>query len=110
MRADDATREQDAQLARLSERVLAMLRSRVDSASQAVHAARGHLAADGPRTLGAWKTFTDSEMAAVDRGVVGLGYIERVRRDQIPALEARLAAEGAVGVRSEEHTSELQSH
>ena len=67
---DSVAREQDAQLARLSERVLAMLRSRVDSASQAVHAARGHLAADGPRTLGAWKTFTDSEMAEIGRAHV----------------------------------------
>ncbi len=91
----DVARSEDARLARLSERVVGALQQRFESARQAVHSARGYVLASPLGTMGDWTTFADSALSASDRGVVGLGYVERIHRADIPALERRMAHEGA---------------
>ncbi|MEQ1760214.1 MAG: CHASE domain-containing protein [Vicinamibacterales bacterium] len=89
-----ALRNDEARLARLSDRVVGQLRARVDSANEAVHGARAHVLAAEQVTGSAWSTYTAAVLPSVDKGLVGLGYIERVRREDIPALEQRLRQEG----------------
>ncbi len=93
--SDDAVRNEEARLFRLSERVLTQLKARVDSANEAVHGARAHLLTTGQVTHDSWTTYAAHVLPSVGPGIVGIGYVERIRRDQIPALEARLHQEGA---------------
>jgi len=94
-------RDEKARLDRLSDRVLTLIQERVGSARKAVHAARAHVMVVPDETLADWRQYAGSAMAAVDSGVVGLGYVERIRRSQIPLLEARMAREGARAFRIE---------
>jgi CHASE1-domain containing sensor protein len=73
-------RDEKARLDRLSDRVVTLIQERVGSARKAVHAARAHLMVVPDETLTDWKQYASSAMAAVDSGVVGLGYVERIRR------------------------------
>ena len=98
---DGATRSEQARLERLSDRVLGALRQRFDSASQAVHGARGYFTTAPLSTPADWAAYTTAALPAVGPGLVGLGYVERVRRSDIPVLEARMRMLGVPDFRVE---------
>ncbi|MBX3748645.1 MAG: PAS domain S-box protein [Opitutaceae bacterium] len=89
-------RSDRARFERMSERIVASIEERFDSAAEALQGAR-HLVRTRPETsLEEWLEYTDALEPFLQRGVVGLGYIQRIARSEIPALEARLRA-GAAG-------------
>ncbi len=90
-----ARQSEEARLERLSDRVVTTLRSRFDSARQAIFATRGHLVTGGGMSRTLWAEYSDMTAPSVSDGLVGLGFVERIHRSGIPALEARIRAEGA---------------
>ena len=100
--AAGATRNDEARLERLSDRVVSQLRSRVDSANEALYAARAHLLTTERVTGTSWAEYAASALPAVGEGLVGLGYIERIRREDVPRLEARVRQEGVRSFRVEQ--------
>ncbi len=89
-----ARRNDEANLERLSERVLSQIKTRVDAANEAVHGARAHVLTTEGITRESWAAYSAAVLPAVGEGIVGLGYIERIKREEIPALERRLRQEG----------------
>lgn len=79
---------------RLNDRVLADAEARFSSAVQAVYGARAWLAAGENATVAEWAAYAASMEPFFQRGVVGIGYVERIRRDQVDTLERRLRSEG----------------
>ena len=90
----EIARAEASDFQRLSERVLSTMSRRFGSALQAVHGARGLMEASTEVSRNEWRHYVLSTQPYVREGLVGLGYIERVRRDRVPALEARMRAEG----------------
>lgn len=79
---------------RLSERVLADTQSRFSSAAQAVYGVRAWLNAGGGVTAAQWSDYAVAMEPFFQKGVVGVGYVERIDRGQVDALERRLRSEG----------------
>jgi signal transduction histidine kinase/ActR/RegA family two-component response regulator len=79
---------------RLYDRVLTTTRLRFQSAAQVVFSARGMLLAGGGGTREQWAAYAAATENYFSEGVVGIGYVERIRRDDADALEARLRNEG----------------
>jgi signal transduction histidine kinase/ActR/RegA family two-component response regulator len=79
---------------RLTERVLADAQSRLSSAVQAAYGGRAWLAAGGDASVSQWIAYATAMEPYFQKGVVGIGYVERIHRDQLDALERRLRAEG----------------
>jgi signal transduction histidine kinase/CheY-like chemotaxis protein len=82
---------------RLYDRVLTATRLRFQSAAQAVFSARGMLLAGGGATREQWAAYAAATEGYFSEGVVGIGYVERIRREDTDALEARLRSEGVPG-------------
>src|SRR3954465_5370561 len=85
-------RQDMARFERLQERVLSAIDARFQSAEQALHGGRALVESAGELSPAQWKHFVDSVSAFFDRGVVGLGYVQRVRRAELDATEARIRA------------------
>ncbi len=79
---------------RLTERVMATVSGRFASATQAVHSARALLVASEDVSREEWAAYVRATSPFFNEGVVGLGYVERVARADVPALEARQRAQG----------------
>ncbi len=92
--ASGARQNDEVRLARLSDRILGAIRSRLDSANEAVHATRAHVVSGGDLSPSAWATYVSATLPAISDGLVGLGYVERVSRRDLDALEQRLRDEG----------------
>jgi signal transduction histidine kinase/CheY-like chemotaxis protein len=86
---------------RLADRVLGTLRAKLQAATQAVYGARGFVYASSDVTPRDWSVFVGSMQPYLNEGVVALGFVTRIRRDQIDELEQRLRAEGVVGFQVE---------
>jgi PAS domain S-box-containing protein len=86
-------RAEHARFDRLTERVTTILRSRIDSAAQTVAGARALVEASDNVSRQEWATYVFSIQDYVENGVVGLGYVERVRRPDLMAFEARVRME-----------------
>jgi signal transduction histidine kinase/ActR/RegA family two-component response regulator len=84
---------------RLHDRVITTTRLRFQSAAQAVFSARGMLLAGGGATREQWAAYAAATENYFSEGVVGIGYVERIRREDADALEARLRSEGVPGAR-----------
>jgi len=78
-----------ARFDRLTERAVATLHERFRSAAQVVYSARAMLAASDRVTPREWAEYVAATRRYFNHGVVGLGYVERIRRSEIEALEAR---------------------
>ena len=68
-----ATRNDEASLARLSDRVLSQIKARVDSANEAVYGARAHVITTERVTRASWSAYSAAALPSVGEGLVGLG-------------------------------------
>ena len=78
-----------ARFERLGERVAHTVADRVDSAHRAVQSGRALMNARGDVSRRDWATYVKATRPYFHDGIVGLGYVERIRRDEIEALERR---------------------
>ncbi|MEI6105943.1 MAG: PAS domain S-box protein [Opitutae bacterium] len=90
----EVQRTERARFERLNERMLSTLRSRFESAAQATTGARALVTANEYVSRAEWVTYVDSIQDYFGFGVIGLGYVERIPRAGIAALEERIRAEG----------------
>ncbi len=92
--AREMERAERARFDRLAERTVSSIRGRFELAAQAVRGARALLAASNQVTRDEWAAYTHELAGVSDSGLVGLGLVERVRRDEVESLESRLRGEG----------------
>ena len=90
----ELSRQDTARFERLKERMLAAIDSRFRAADQALHGGRALIESTGELSNEQWARFVDSEWPFFEQGMLGIGYVQRVPRDQLEALEARLRATG----------------
>jgi CHASE1-domain containing sensor protein len=91
-------REQDqARFERVKERLLAAADHAVHTAEQALYGGRALNGVTENLPRARWAQFVESMQRFYNRGVVGLGYVERIRRDQIEDVERRVRGEGIAG-------------
>ncbi|MBI5769731.1 MAG: PAS domain S-box protein [Verrucomicrobia bacterium] len=93
--------QNSARFERLKERVLVAVKARFLAAEQALHAARPIVESEADLSHAQWAAFVNSLARFFDRGVIGLGYVERVARDRLGELEARMRADGVAGFAAE---------
>jgi len=86
--------QDEARFERLKERLLEAADNRFRSAEQALHGGRALTGATDNLPRAQWARFVESMTRFYDHGVVGLGYVERVKREDVAALERRVRAEG----------------
>jgi CHASE1-domain containing sensor protein len=87
-------RQDAARFERLKERVLVAIDARFLAAEQALYAGRTLVEATGEPTHQQWVGFVKSVSRFFDQGVVGIGYVQRVPRSELDAIEARVRAAG----------------
>ena len=92
---DQATRNDALRFRRLSERVSSTIAGRLESIEEALYGGRGLFAASTSVERGEWTSYARNMEAYFRRGVLAFGYIERVRRPDLPAFLARVRADGA---------------
>ena len=80
---------------RLSERLTSTLSARLQNIEEALYGARGLFAASASVERADWASYTRNVEGYLRRGVLSFGYIERVRRPDLPAFLARVRADGA---------------
>lgn len=103
-------REQEqTRFERVKERVLAAITARFQTATEAMYGAQSFVAVQSVLTQAEWRTFAQSVARFFDRGVIGLGYVERIERERLPELEARLRADGVADFTVERRGSALWS-
>jgi PAS domain S-box-containing protein len=87
-------RQDAARFERLQERVLTAVNARFQAAVQSLYGGRALMESAAEVPAAQWAGFVASESRFFDRGVVGIGIIQRVERGQIEALEQRVRALG----------------
>ena len=87
-------RQDTARFERLKERVLATMEARFRAVDQAIHGGRALVESTGELSRAQWARFVDGVWPFFERGVIGIGYVQRVPRDQLDLLEARVRASG----------------
>ncbi|HVS51362.1 MAG TPA: PAS domain S-box protein [Opitutaceae bacterium] len=87
-------RQDAARFERLQERVLAALDGEFKAAEQALYGGRALIETSGDVPHALWERFVMSVSRYFDRGVVGLGYAQRIDRAQADALEQHVRADG----------------
>jgi len=90
----EVRRAEEERFNRVCERVVAAMQSRFDLAAQALHGARALVDEEGTTSRMEWARYGAALEPYFRGGMVGLGFVERVRPADIPALEARLRGEG----------------
>ncbi|MBL9190167.1 MAG: PAS domain S-box protein [Opitutaceae bacterium] len=83
-------RQDTVRFERLKERVLDAVDQRFRSPHQALHGARALVQATGTISPGRWASYVTSVTPFLERHVVGIGYAQRVRRDELDAFEVRI--------------------
>ena len=73
------------------------MRQRFTTAANLLHGAAALPAARAEVTVADWSVYLRAVSSQLDYGVVGLGYIERVARGRLDALEAKIRAQGEAG-------------
>jgi PAS domain S-box-containing protein len=95
-------RQDAARFERLKERVVAAIEGRFSSAQQAIHGARALVqAGDGELPSAQWTRFVESVWPFFQRGVIGLGYAQRVLAEQIDSVESRIRSNGRLNFTAE---------
>ena len=79
---------------RMTDIVAATIRERFDGAEHALRGAAALAEVNPHPTRAMWATYLQHAGPIVRQGLVGLGYMERIDRSQIPELEARQRADG----------------
>ncbi|WP_438479047.1 CHASE domain-containing protein [Oleiharenicola lentus] len=90
----EVKRTAQARFDRLTERISGNVRMRFDTASNLLHGAAALPTSSDQVTSREWASYLGHASVQLSNGVVGLGYVERVARTQLAALETRLRAEG----------------
>ncbi|HVU33600.1 MAG TPA: CHASE domain-containing protein [Opitutaceae bacterium] len=90
----DSVRQEQARFARLRERMLLEIDGRFRPVEQALAGARTLIPAQGVLSSAQWREYSESMAGFLDRGIVGLGWAERVPRAELPQLQARVRAPG----------------
>jgi PAS domain S-box-containing protein len=80
-----------------STRLANLIRARFDTPAHILTGARAHAYASDRVTVREWSEYFRAVTERFDHGVVGLGYVERVRRPALDALEERVRADGVPG-------------
>ena len=80
---------------RLSERLTSTLSARLQNIEEALYGARGLFAASAGVERADWASYTRNVEGYLRRGVLSFGFIERVRRPDLPAFLARMRTGGA---------------
>ena len=84
-----------------SSRLASLISARFKSTAQILYGARAHSDASEHVTTPEWSAYFKSVTERFDYGVVGLGYVARVRRADLEAFEARVRAEGLPDFKAE---------
>ncbi len=92
--AMETERTARARFDRLTERISNTLRLRFNTAAHLLHGAAALPAASESVTAAEWSVYLRRAAAQLDSGVVGLGYVEPVLREEVEVLEQRMRAEG----------------
>src|SRR5215207_3490640 len=87
-------RQDAARYERLRERVLSAIEGRFYAAEQAIHGGRALVQSTGDLSGAQWARYVDSVWPFFERGVIALGYVQRVPPDQIAAVEERIRSSG----------------
>ena len=90
-------RQDGARFERLRERVLEAIDARFQAAEQALYGGRALVESTGDVSHLQWARYVNSVWPFFDRGVIGLGYVQRVPRAELPLLETRMRAQGRPG-------------
>jgi PAS domain S-box-containing protein len=86
-------KRQDAvRFERLEERMLAAIEGRFQAAEQAIYGGRALVESTDELSETQWARYVNSVWPFFDRGVVGLGYVQRVPRAKVDAFESHLRA------------------
>ena len=93
----EVRRTTQAQFERLTERVQGTLRRRFDTAALLLQGAAAFPLASDNVSPTDWSVYLRTMSAQLGDGVVGLGYVERIPRGGVDALEARMRADGEAG-------------
>jgi PAS domain S-box-containing protein len=83
-----------------SSRLANLIRARYETPAHILAGARAHANASERVTVREWSEYFRSVTERFDYGVVGLGYVERVRRADLDAFETRVRAEGVPGFKA----------
>ncbi len=102
----EAERQNEIRFARLKERVLSAIEARFAPVEQTLFAARVLIPPEGELPAEQWRAFVDSVMPFLDRGIVGLGLIERVPRAALSELERRMERAGVPEFQAERKGTE----
>jgi PAS domain S-box-containing protein len=95
-------REQDRmRFERLRDRVLVTMEMRLKAAEQALYGGRALVESTGQLSHRQWKRYVESVAPFIQNDVVGLGYIQRIPRAELDAVEARVRADGQPDFKAE---------
>jgi PAS domain S-box-containing protein len=94
---NELRRSESARFGRLRDRVAAGVVDRFRSVEQALYAGRALVDRPAEVSHADWADFARQMDRFFDRQVVGLGFVERVERSGLAALEARVRADGLPG-------------
>ena len=90
----EARRSEQIHFQRYVDLVVATVRSRFESSGEALRGAAAVAKLNPRPTHSIWTVYMQNVSPALQQGLLGIGYIERINRSQIPELEARERAEG----------------
>ena len=90
---DAVERRETARFERLQERMVGAIENRLRALEQALHSARVLVDTVGEPTPELWARHVSAVLQFFDPGVVGLGYLRRIERSQLDAVEAALRRE-----------------
>jgi PAS domain S-box-containing protein len=102
----EVRRTTQARFERETERVQSTLRRRFDTAALLLHGAAALPAASGNVSAVDWSVYLRTVSDQLGDGVVGLGYIEKVARSEIGALEERMRVDGETDFKVQRDGSE----
>ena len=94
-------RQNLARFERLQERVRETIQARFQLTDQALFSGREWVRTQGAVSHGQWAAYVDAGARFYDRGVVGLGIVQRVERAGLEALEAQVRADGLPDFKAE---------
>ncbi len=86
--------QQQARFGRVRDRVVDALMARFAAAEQALYGGRTLVESTEEVTSERWAHYVGSVLPFFDKGVVGLGYVERLPRERLDQVEARIRAAG----------------
>jgi PAS domain S-box-containing protein len=98
-------RQDEARFERLKERVLSAIDTRFQAAGEALYSSRSFVDVQTTLTPEEWRSCEKAVERFFDRGVVGLGYVERISRAQLPELESRMKLLGVPDFKAERRGS-----